>query len=233
MMSGNQRAHDFAEGVTKFLKPYVAGLLFPKELDYLDGVVSNPKRTFASIPVGSKISSKIEVTESFLEKYDILLLGGGMIFTFYRAQGLSVASLLVEEAKLDLATKLLAKAKAKCVSLLVPIDVVIADKFAPDANTSVHSKANIDAPVVDKEKSFKQERIIAEIDEDVEINMEEAQAKLYKIDLEHPEKVLSMQDVDEEEPAKVEEVLKVVKAAKLMIEVVTTTGATITAEAPK
>nr|GFC25272.1 hypothetical protein [Tanacetum cinerariifolium] len=98
---------------------------------------------------------------------------------------------------------------------------------------SVHSKANTAAPVVDKEKSFKQERIIAEIDEDVEINMEDAQAKLYKIDLEHPENVLSMQDVDEEEPAEVEEVLKVVKAAKLMTEVVTTTGATIAAEAPK
>nr|GFC17394.1 hypothetical protein [Tanacetum cinerariifolium] len=87
--------------------------------------------------------------------------------------------------------------------------------------------------VVEKEKSFKQRRIIVEIDEDVEINLEEAQAKLYRIDLEHPRKVLSMQDVDDEEPAKVEEVLEVVIAANLMTEVVTTAGATTTAEATK
>nr|GEZ57151.1 hypothetical protein [Tanacetum cinerariifolium] len=93
----------------------------------------------------------------------------------------------------------------------------------------LHSKADTAAHVVDKEKSFKQWRIIAEIDEDVEINLKEARAKLYKINLEHPEKVLSMQDVDEEEPAEVEEVLEVVKATKLMIEVVATT----TAKAPK
>nr|GFA80328.1 hypothetical protein [Tanacetum cinerariifolium] len=86
----------------------------------------------------------------------------------------------------------------------------------------LHSKADTAAPVVDKEKSFKQGRIIAKIDKDVEINLEEAQAKQYKIDLKRPKKVLSMQDVDEEEPAEVEEVLKVVKAAKLMTEVVTT-----------
>nr|GEV12955.1 hypothetical protein [Tanacetum cinerariifolium] len=81
---------------------------------------------------------------------------------------------------------------------------------------SVHSKVDIAAPTVEKEKSFKQERIIAEIDEDVEINLEEAQAKLYRIELEHLKKVLSIQDVDDEEPVEVEEVLEVVKAAKLM-----------------
>nr|GFA05379.1 hypothetical protein [Tanacetum cinerariifolium] len=98
---------------------------------------------------------------------------------------------------------------------------------------SVHSKADTAAPIVDKEKSFKQGRIIVENDKDVEINMEEAHAKLYKIDLEHPEKVFSMQDVDKEKPVEVKEVLEVVKAAKLMTEVVTTAGATTTAEAPK
>nr|GEW74615.1 hypothetical protein [Tanacetum cinerariifolium] len=98
---------------------------------------------------------------------------------------------------------------------------------------SVRSKVDTAAPAVEKEKSFKQGRIIADIDEDVEINMEKAQAKLYRIDLEHPEKVLSMQDVNEKEPADVEEVLEVVKAAKLMTEVVTTAGATTTVEATK
>ncbi|XBJ11287.1 hypothetical protein VPH35_016014 [Triticum aestivum] len=129
------RAHASTEGVTKFLKPSVAGFLLQKELDYLDGAVSNPKRPFAAIVGGSKVSSKIGVIESLLEKCDILLLGGGMIFTFYKAQGLSVGSSLVEEDKLELATSLLAKAKAKGVSLLLPSDVIIADKFAPDANS--------------------------------------------------------------------------------------------------
>lgn len=99
--------------------------------------MSTPKRPFAAIVGGSKVSSKIGVIESLLEKCDILLLGGGMIFTFYKAQGLSVGSSLVEEDKLDLATSLLGKAKAKGVSLLLPTDVVIADKFAPDANSKV------------------------------------------------------------------------------------------------
>ncbi|KAG7035307.1 hypothetical protein SDJN02_02102 [Cucurbita argyrosperma subsp. argyrosperma] len=131
------RAHASTEGVTKFLKPSVAGFLLQKELDYLVGAVSSPKRPFAAIVGGSKVSSKIGVIESLLEKCDILLLGGGMIFTFYKAQGLSVGSSLVEEDKLDLATTLLAKAKAKGVSLLLPTDVVIADKFAPDANSKI------------------------------------------------------------------------------------------------
>nr|GEU64484.1 hypothetical protein [Tanacetum cinerariifolium] len=91
---------------------------------------------------------------------------------------------------------------------------------------SVHSKVDIAAPVVEKEKSFKQGRKIAKINGDVEINLEEAQAKLYRIDLEHPRKVLSMQDVDDKEPSDVEEVLEVVKAAKLMTKVVTTAEAT-------
>ncbi|KAK9048138.1 hypothetical protein SSX86_032899 [Deinandra increscens subsp. villosa] len=131
------RAHASTEGVAKHLKPSVAGFLMQKELDYLVGAVSNPKKPFAAIVGGSKVSSKIGVIESLLEKVDILVLGGGMIFTFYKAQGLAVGSSLVEEDKLDLATTLLEKAKAKGVSLLLPSDVVIADKFAPDANSKI------------------------------------------------------------------------------------------------
>lgn len=131
------RAHASTEGVAKFLKPAVAGFLMQKELDYLVGAVSNPKKPFAAIVGGSKVSSKIGVIESLLEKVDILLLGGGMIFTFYKAQGLTVGSSLVEEDKLDLATALLEKAKSKGVALLLPTDVVIADKFAADANSKV------------------------------------------------------------------------------------------------
>ncbi|KAG0500645.1 hypothetical protein HPP92_000717 [Vanilla planifolia] len=118
-------------------------LLLENELDYLVGAVASPKRPFAAIVGGSKVSSKIGVIESLLEKVDILLLGGGMIFTFYKAQGLSIGSSLVEEDKLDLATSLLEKAKSKGVSLLLPTDVVIADKFAADANSKVVSSSAI------------------------------------------------------------------------------------------
>ncbi|XP_059666711.1 uncharacterized protein LOC132312381 [Cornus florida] len=131
------RAHASTEGVAKYLKPSVAGILMQKELEYLVGAVANPKRPFAAIVGGSKLSSKFGVIDSLLGKVDTLLLGGGMIFTFYKAQGHKVGSSLVEEDKLDLATSLLEKAKSKGVSLLLPSDVVIADKFAPDANSRV------------------------------------------------------------------------------------------------
>ncbi|KAL8126636.1 phosphoglycerate kinase, cytosolic [Apium graveolens] len=129
------RAHASTEGVAKYLKPAVAGFLMQKELDFLVGAVSNPTKPFAAIVGGSKVSSKIGVIESLLEKVNILILGGGMIFTFYKAQGLAVGSSLVEEDKLDLATSLMEKAKSKGVALMLPSDVVIADKFAADANS--------------------------------------------------------------------------------------------------
>ena len=108
-----------------------------QELDYLVGAVSNPKRPFAAIVGGSKVSSKIGVIESLFEKVNILILGGGMIYTFYKAQGLPVGSSLVEEDKLELAKALMEKAKSKGVSLLLPTDVVIADKFDANANSEV------------------------------------------------------------------------------------------------
>ncbi|XP_058007638.1 phosphoglycerate kinase, cytosolic-like [Hevea brasiliensis] len=131
------RAHASTEGVAKYLKPSVAGFLMQKELDYLVGAVANPKKPFAAIVGGLKVSTKIGVIESLLGKVDILILGGGMMFTLYKAQGYSVGSSLVEEDKLDLATSLVEKAKAKGVSLLLPTDVVIADKFAADANSKM------------------------------------------------------------------------------------------------
>ncbi|GLJ04791.1 hypothetical protein SUGI_0003360 [Cryptomeria japonica] len=131
------RAHASTVGVTKYLKPSVAGFLMQKELNYLVGAISAPKKPFAAIVGGSKVSSKIAVIESLLEKIDVLLLGGGMIFTFYKAQGLSVGASIVEEDKLDLATSLIAKAKLKGVSLLLPRDIVVADKFAADADSKI------------------------------------------------------------------------------------------------
>lgn len=128
------RAHASTAGVTEYLSPCVAGYLLEKELQYLQAAIDNPQRPLAAIVGGSKVSSKIGVIETLLDKCDKLLIGGGMIFTFYKAQGLSVGGSLVEEDKLDLARSLMAKAQEKGVQLLLPVDVVVADKFAPDAN---------------------------------------------------------------------------------------------------
>merc|ERR1712078_691549 len=129
------RAHASTEGVTKYLSPSVSGFLLQKELDYLDGAISEPKRPFCAIVGGSKVSSKIGVIESLMEKCDKIIIGGGMIFTFYVAKGLGVGASLVEEDKVDLAKELMAKAEAKGVEFLLPSDVILADKFAPDAAT--------------------------------------------------------------------------------------------------
>jgi len=133
------RAHASTEGVTHYLSPSVAGYLIEKELQYLQNAIENPQRPLAAIIGGSKVSSKIGVIETLLEKCDKLLLGGGMIFTFYKARGLSVGKSLVEDDKLELAKSLEAKAKERGVDLLLPTDVVVADKFAADANSQIVS----------------------------------------------------------------------------------------------
>ncbi|MFN7899319.1 MAG: phosphoglycerate kinase [Synechococcaceae cyanobacterium] len=137
------RAHASTEGVTKFLSPNVAGHLMDKELQYLQGAIDAPKRPLAAIVGGSKVSSKIGVLEALLDKCDKILIGGGMIFTFYKARGLSVGKSLVEEDKLDLAKSLERKAAEKGVQFLLPTDVVLADKFAPDANSKTVLIENI------------------------------------------------------------------------------------------
>ena len=137
------RAHASTEGVTQFLSPSVAGYLVEKELQYLQSAIESPQRPLAAIIGGSKVSSKIGVIETLLEKCDKLIIGGGMIFTFYKARGLSVGKSLVEEDKLELAKSLEAKAKEKGVTFLLPTDVVVADNFAADANFQTVSIENI------------------------------------------------------------------------------------------
>ncbi|WP_008311068.1 phosphoglycerate kinase [Leptolyngbya sp. PCC 6406] len=137
------RAHASTAGVTKYLSPSVAGYLIEKELQYLQAAIENPKKPLAAIIGGSKVSSKIGVIETLLDKVDKLLIGGGMIFTFYKARGLSVGKSLVEEDKLELAKVLEAKAKEKGVDLLLPTDVVVADNFAADANAQTVSVESI------------------------------------------------------------------------------------------
>jgi phosphoglycerate kinase len=136
------RAHASTEGVTHYLSPCVAGYLIEKELQYLQNAIENPQKPLAAIVGGSKVSSKIGVIETLLDKVDKLLIGGGMIFTFYKARGLAVGKSLVEEDKLELARSLEIKAKEKGVQLLLPVDVVVADNFAPDANAQI---VNIDS----------------------------------------------------------------------------------------
>ena len=136
------RAHASTAGVTAYLSPCVSGLLMEKELQYLQGAIDAPRRPLAAIVGGSKVSSKIGVLEALIDKCDKVLIGGGMIFTFYKARGLSVGQSLVEEDKLDLARALEVKARERGVELLLPSDVVLADRFAPDADSQV---AGIDA----------------------------------------------------------------------------------------
>ena len=137
------RAHASTAGVTEYLSPAVAGSLIEKELKFLQDTVDNPQRPLAAIVGGSKVSSKIGVIETLLDKVDKIFIGGGMIFTFYKARGMNVGASLVEEDKLDLAKKLEAKAKEKGVDFLLPTDVVVADKFAADANTQTVSVNDI------------------------------------------------------------------------------------------
>jgi len=131
------RAHASTEGVTKFLKPAVSGFLLAKELEYLDGAVSNGEKPMAAIVGGSKVSSKITVLEALLDKCDKVIIGGGMVFTFLKAKGLEVGTSLVEDDFVETAKAVMAKADELGKEILLPTDIVIADAFAPDANTQV------------------------------------------------------------------------------------------------
>lgn len=131
------RAHASTEGVTKFLPIAVAGFLIEKELKYLGEATENPKRPFVAILGGSKISGKIDVLERLLDKVDKILVGGAMIFTFFKANGLNIGKSLVEDDKLQVAQSIQESAKAKGVPLILPVDVVVADRFEADAASQV------------------------------------------------------------------------------------------------
>jgi phosphoglycerate kinase len=136
------RAHASTEAVATLVPERAAGYLLLKELKFLGDAVRNPERPFVAILGGSKISGKIDVINALLDKCDTILVGGGMIFTFFKAQGKEIGSSLLEEEKIDVARGVLADAAAKNVDLLLPTDVVVADKFAADAATHV---ASVDA----------------------------------------------------------------------------------------
>jgi phosphoglycerate kinase len=131
------RAHASTEGITHYVKQSAAGFLMEKELNFLGKVLNDPDRPFVAIIGGSKISGKIDVVDNLLDKADTLLIGGGMAYTFLNAMGQTTGKSLVESDKVDVAKAALDKAKAKGVKLLLPVDHVLANKFAADAKTQI------------------------------------------------------------------------------------------------
>jgi len=131
------RAHASVVGITKFVKQAAAGLLMEKELEYIGKAISDPARPFVAILGGAKVSDKIEVVENLMKIADAMLIGGGMAYTFLKAQGLPIGKSLVEEDKIELAKKILADAKQKNFKFLLPSDHVIAPECKPDAPAKI------------------------------------------------------------------------------------------------
>lgn len=134
------RAHSSTEGVSHYL-PAVSGFLIEKEINFLGDTLENPKRPFIAILGGAKVSDKIGVIDNLLDKVDKLIIGGGMAFTFLKAQGHKIGKSICEEDKLDLAREILKKAEEKNVEILLPIDSHVAKDFSNEAEDMiVHSK---------------------------------------------------------------------------------------------
>ena len=137
------RAHCSNVGVTKYVDTAVVGYLMQKEIDFLGNAVNNPDRPFVAILGGAKVSSKISVIENLLDKVDTLIIGGGMAYTFAKAQGGTVGKSLLEEDYCQYALDMLKKAQEKGVKLLLPVDTVIADDFSNEANKKVVKSGEI------------------------------------------------------------------------------------------
>ena len=130
------RAHSSTVGVASYL-PAVSGLLIEKELQFLGNALNNPERPFVAILGGAKVSDKIGVIDSLLEKVDTLMIGGGMAYTFFKAQGYEVGNSICEVDKLDLAKEAMAKAKERGVKLMLPVDTKVGKEFKPDTESKV------------------------------------------------------------------------------------------------
>lgn len=137
------RAHCSTEGVTKFLDTAVAGYLIQKELKFLGEAVDNPERPFVAILGGAKVSDKINVINSLLDKVNTLIIGGGMAYTFLKGQGYTIGTSLLEADRVDYSQDMLKKAEEKGVKLLLPVDNIVADKFSADAAPVVTEDQNI------------------------------------------------------------------------------------------
>lgn len=139
------RAHASTEGVTKFIDQCAAGYLMQKELEYLGNAVLNPTRPFTAILGGAKISGKIDVIENLLPKVDNLIIGGGMAYTFFKAQGFEIGNSLLEEEKIELASQILVKASKSNTNFLLPLDVKAADEFSNNSPGCNYKSSEIPA----------------------------------------------------------------------------------------
>lgn len=143
------RAHGSTEGITHHLSPAVSGLLMEKEITYLEETLKRPQSPFVAILGGAKITGdkknpgKIEVIQNLMDKVDALIIGGGMAYTFYKAMGLEIGNSLLEENSIPTAKKVMEDAGKQGVELLLPVDCVVADKFAADARTRVVARDQI------------------------------------------------------------------------------------------
>lgn len=137
------RAHSSTVGVTEYVDASVCGYLIQKELKFLGDAVENPVRPFVAILGGAKVSDKINVIDNLLSKVDTLVIGGGMAYTFLKAQGFTVGTSLVEEDKVEYAKEMIDKAKAKGVNLLLPVDHITADQFSAEATPVATEAENI------------------------------------------------------------------------------------------
>lgn len=131
------RAHASTEGITKFVAQSAAGLLMEKELNYLGKALESPDKPFVAIIGGAKVSDKIDVIDNLLNKVDAIIVGGGMAYTFLNAKGQKTGKSLLEADKIDVAAAALKKAEEKGVRFLLPVDHVLADRFAADAHTEI------------------------------------------------------------------------------------------------
>lgn len=138
------RAHCSNVGVTQYVKTAAVGYLMQKEIDFLGNAVNNPARPFVAILGGSKVSSKISVINNLLDKVDTLIIGGGMAYTFMKAQGGKIGTSLCEDDYLDYANDMIKKAADKGVKMLIPVDTVTADAFSNDANVKVVDAGQMD-----------------------------------------------------------------------------------------
>ncbi|MFA6451303.1 MAG: phosphoglycerate kinase, partial [bacterium] len=128
------RPHASVFGITQYVQPAVAGMLFKKEIEYFDKALENPEKPFLALLGGAKVSDKILVIENLISRVDAILIGGGMAFTFFKAMGLEIGGSKCEADRVDEAKRLLALAKEKGCEILLPLDIVIADAFKEDAN---------------------------------------------------------------------------------------------------
>ncbi len=137
------RAHSSTEGVSHFVKEAVAGFLMQKEIEFLSGTLENPKKPFVAILGGAKVSDKIGVIENLLEKVDKILIGGGMAFTFLKAQGFEIGKSICEDDKLEEANNILKKAEEKNIKIVLPKDVHVAKEYSNDSEDKIVQTANI------------------------------------------------------------------------------------------